>query len=227
MNRTIKNLFRDVKILLQKGIIDIIGAGIINKFLVLFTTIVLVRVLSKDEYGIFTYAYNLINLVMIFSSLGMNGAMLQFAAEQKTIEERAPIYKYTFAVGVLSNFCFSIGVIIYSLIAPENIAGSNRALRVFSFIILFQYIYTSIANYYRVELNNKRYRAVTNVNSVMYFCGAGLGAYLMGVTGTILGRYLGFFIAVVYGFYYARNSIRNIFSYRIKKFKIGIEIIKY
>ena len=227
MNRTIKNLFYDIKLLLKKGIIDIIGAGIINKLLVLFTTIVLIRVLSKNEYGIFTYAYNLINLVMIFSSLGMNGAILQFAAEQKNIEERIPIYKFTFSVGMLSNICFAIGVIIYSLTAPENIAGSNRALRMFSFILVFQYIYISIVSYYRVELNNKRYRSVTNLNSVMYFCGAGLGAYCMGITGTILGRYLGFLIAVVYGVYCARNSISKILSYNIKKIKKGIEIIKY
>ncbi len=198
----------------RKGIFDVIGAGLINKALVFFTTVLLIRILSKETYGLFSYAYNNINIVMIFSSLGMSSVMLQFASEQQIKEKRLYVDKFCVIIGVLSNCLFVLGIFIFSFFAPEKIEGANSVFRQFSFIIIVQFIFSSIVSFFRTELDNRKYRMVTNINSLFYFLGACIGAYFFSITGTIVGRYIGFIVATLVGLYLMRNDKTNMLGSR-------------
>lgn len=214
MHKKIVQLIADFNIAIKKGIVDIAGAGIINKLFMLMTTFVVIRVLTKEDYGLFSYAYNFINVVAVFSSLGMNAVMLQYASEQHDSIKRQYIYKYTFIIGTISCIFFSLLAIVYSYIIPETLPGVNPIIRLFSFVIVFQFLYQSVINYFRAELNNKLYRRTTNINSAAYFAFASLGAYVFSVKGTVLGRYFGFIIASAFGLIFIGKPVSMILRSR-------------
>lgn len=196
----------------NKGILDVVGAGLINKILVLITTVVLIRIMSKDDYGVFSYSYNIINIAIIFSSLGMNSVLIQFSSEQKEIDKRCYIDKYCTTFGLLTNLITTFGLIAYSFFAKEKIVGSNKAIRAFSAIIIFQFLFTCIVSYFRTEFDNKNYRLTTNVNSIIYFVGASIGAYVFSIYGTIIGRYIGFIIAIGYGVFKMGPKLKDVLT---------------
>lgn len=216
MGRFLAKAKRDLQGALKKGALDIVAAGVVNKVLVLMTTLVVIWLLSKEDYGVFGYAYKVINLVSIFASLGMNAVMLQYAAEQKDPEKRKYVYKYTFLFGAVTSVIVATGLIVYTFVSgylgAETLKGANSAIREFSFIVLVQFMFQSVVNYYRAELNNKKYRLVTNVNSAAYFVFASLGAWLFAVPGTIIGRYLGFIVSVAAGVLWMGPALRDIFK---------------
>lgn len=211
----------------KRGIINVFGAGVINKIFALLTNVMIVRLLSKSNYGIFSYALNIITIVIIFSSLGMDMTILQFCSEEKDTLKRQRIYKFSFYVGLLANIMVSVGVFIYSFLFPLSIPEGKAALAMISFLCIPQFLFSVIINFYRVELDNRRYGFTTNVNTICYCVGACIGAWILGIKGTIIGRYIAFIIAAIYGGYFARYNIKEIFSSPRIKVKEGIELIKY
>ena len=143
--QTIKKRFLKLKDDLHSGIkngaLDIAGAGIINRILMFLTTVVITRVLSKQDYGVYSYSFNFISFVALFCSLGMNAVMLQYASEQKDENKRDYIYKFTFELGLISCFLFSVLVVVYSLVFKEKISGINHTIRQFSFILIFALLF--------------------------------------------------------------------------------------
>ena len=65
--------------------------SIVNKIIGFFSSTILVHVLSKGEYGVFTYAWNIYSIIVIFSGLGMDSAIIQLCSEkpkEKSIARR-------------------------------------------------------------------------------------------------------------------------------------------
>lgn len=211
----------------KRGLINVFGAGVINKIFALLTNVVIVRLLSKNSYGVFSYAFNIITIVIIFSSLGMDMTILQFCSEEKDTLQRQRIYKFSFYTGLLANIMVSVAVLIFSSLVPLSIPEGKAALTMMSFLCIPQFLFSAIINFYRVELDNRRYGFTTNVNTICYCLGACIGAWLSGITGTIVGRYIAFIVAVVYGAYFAGNNIKDIFRSPMMKVREGVELIKY
>ena len=56
--------------LFETGFFHVFGSNIINQVIAFLSGIILVRILSKAEYGIYSYAYNIINFFLVFNGFG-------------------------------------------------------------------------------------------------------------------------------------------------------------
>ena len=74
--------------LLKGGFFDIVGAGTLNKAIATIMSIVLVRVLSKYDYGVYSYAFNIASFFIIFNGLGATSAALQLCCEAYQDKDR-------------------------------------------------------------------------------------------------------------------------------------------
>jgi O-antigen/teichoic acid export membrane protein len=83
--RKIKYYFDIAK---QKGFTYIVVSSLLNKVIVLASTIALNRLLSQTDYGYFSYAYNIVSMVMVISSLGVDVSLLQFCCENRSDAEK-------------------------------------------------------------------------------------------------------------------------------------------
>ena len=65
----------------KTGFFHIFGGSVINKAISFLSSIVLVRLLTKGEYGIFTYAWNIYSIILLFNGFGLESSTLQLCSE--------------------------------------------------------------------------------------------------------------------------------------------------
>lgn len=188
------------------GFAHIFTTSVINKLLSLVTNMVIVRVLSKSEYGMYSYAYNIVTIVLIVSDLGTRMARLQYCCETNDPAERKAITRFLMSIGTVSNIIFSIGTFLYATFLPLSIPGGRFALQMLSATYLFQYYYDQTCYGFRIEKDNKRYAFLTNINSIGYGAMVCIGAWLFGITGTALGKYLSFVLPIAIGFCWMKKQ---------------------
>ena len=59
------------KNLLNRGFFHILGSTLTNKLIVFASNILIVRFLTQDEYGVFSYANSIYSIVLLFTGLGL------------------------------------------------------------------------------------------------------------------------------------------------------------
>ena len=64
------------------GFFSIVGAGTLNKIISFVTGIILVRILSKADYGAYSYALNIINFFVLLNGLGTSSCIVQLCVER-------------------------------------------------------------------------------------------------------------------------------------------------
>lgn len=72
-----QEIINKIKWIIDKGVFHILGTNVVNKVLAFFTNILIVRFLTKSEYGIFGYANNIISFFLLASGLGMLSVEIQ------------------------------------------------------------------------------------------------------------------------------------------------------
>ena len=195
---------------LKKGALDIFVSSMLNKVLMLVANILLVRLMDKSDFGVYSFVYNIITIVMIVSTLGLDTAMMQFCCEKREELEKRQLEKFTIVTGVSANFIFSVLTAAYALIFPLSIPEAKWALVSFAFILPL----TCILNYQkyilRIRLDNRRFSILTNISSVAYLVASVALIPLWNLGGAISGRYLGFLIPVLVGAYYIKGAYKEI-----------------
>ncbi len=181
------------------GFAHIFTTSVINKLLSLITNMVIVRVLSKSDYGMYSYAYNIVTIVLIVSDLGTRMARFQYCCETNDPAERKAITRFLMSIGTVSNIVFSVGTFLYATFLPLSIPGGKFALQMLSATYLFQYYYDQTCYGFRIEKDNKRYAFLTNINSIGYGVSVCVGAWLFGIAGMVSGKYISFVLPVVIG----------------------------
>lgn len=189
----------------HKGALDIIVSSMLNKVFILASNVLIIRLMDQQEYGIFTYAYNVITIIMIVSSLGIDTAMMQFCCEDRPEEERLGIARFTLPFGIISNLLFSIGTFIYALLGKLSIPEGRTTLMALAFILPFPCILNYQKYWLRINKKNREFGLLSNIASASYLAASVLLIYLWGINGTILGRYLGFIIPIIIGIFFTKT----------------------
>ena len=197
----------------QKGFYSIFVSQIINNILLFGTSVLVVRLINKEDFGRYSYAYNIISLFLLINGIGMLSGFLQFGSEFSDDKVKSSAYeKYAFKTGIIASI--SISVIIMGLVKFGNnsINQSSILLLLLSLIPIFHFAYTFFETKFRVLEMNKKYSLLINLNSITYFVSVIIGSVFMNVVGIILAKYLAYSISIIYGIYSFKKSNRHIVS---------------
>lgn len=195
MIETFKSIMGKLK---RTGFVYVFGSSSVNKFISFISGIVLVRIVSKEEYGVYSYAYNIISFFLIAASCGVYSGYLQIGSETKEIEKRKHIYSYSASISFFSNIALAIVVLLVSWIVPLPLKGANFYLGLMAFFPLIQYLYEMQFVFLRVELRNKEFSISNTVSTVLVFLLSCCFSYFFSVNGLIVGRYLAYFLTFVF-----------------------------
>lgn len=216
-----------IKKLYETGFFHIFSSNVINKILLFCNGIFIVRVLSKESFGVYSYSQNLLSIFLLFSGLGINNGLLQFASKSNE-EERNEIFKFTFRLGIIINIILTGIVILYCIFCNFKIKEGKEILLYMSGFPIFTIIIDSFLIYWRAELKNKEMSVLSTINTLATVILMVMGGYLYELKGVILGKYIGFILVILVILKY--NSLEKIKQY-LKKSKINFflkkEIIKY
>lgn len=197
--------------LINTGFLHIFGSGFFNKIIAFLSSYILIKLLSKSQYGIYSYAQNIINLFMIVSGFGIGSGLLQIFCENSNDDKKINQYmKKGTIFGVSINFILALVIFVYSFFAENSFAGLKELLRVMMFIPLFDLCYELILAYYRGKSENKKYSYITTINSVLVLSLSVLGALLYDAIGLVIGRILSSLITIIISFVLFQFPYREI-----------------
>lgn len=172
------------------GFFHVFGSNVINYILAFFSSVFVIAIVSKSEYGVYSTALNRLSFFCLLSALGLISGVLQIGSENAA-DRQANLEAYRFGASRGMAFNLILGVIIFiaSLIMPEKIHGSNHYLTMLSFIPFVECINEFQKAYFRSTLDNKSFAYINTAGSVLVVACSVTGAFAGGIPGLITGRY--------------------------------------
>ncbi len=168
----------------------VFSAAVLSKLLSLLLSIVVIRILTKEDYGNLMYAYTVISFIMPFMGMGIFQSFLKYAPVQKFMYERKILFKYVFVGGIIASLILIVLLLILTPFITINTSGAYGYLLIFSALILSLFIFESIKNYLRIFYLNKAYAQLEILHAVLIFVLASTLTFYIGAYGFILALVL-------------------------------------
>ena len=182
--------------LLKTGFFHIVGAGAVNKVISMLLSIVLVRILSKVDYGCYAYAFNIVSFFVLFNGLGAAPAILQICSENhKDKLKSLAFYRYAFKGGVAMDVAIAVLILAVALFVPLAIDGSNGLLALYCLYPLVSLMCEMRLMRLRVDLKNRVYARMTNIQTLLLALFSVVGASLCQAVGLIVGQCLAYCVS--------------------------------
>lgn len=164
------------------------------------SSIVLVRILSKEANGVFSYAWNLFSLLMLASGFGLSSGTLQIASEEYGDEAKARrTYVFALRAGTVANLCIGLVLLLVSLLVKLPIEGSNGLLLLMCLLPLPMFWVELQGVYLRARRKNQAYAQLNFLQAILLFVATMAGALLLYARGLVLGRYLALTLCAAFG----------------------------
>lgn len=197
----------------NKGFFTVFISSAASKIITFIGGMIIVRVMSKDDYGAYTYVINCLGILTIVNDLGCAQATMQFCSENYRDRRK---YEAVFVYGIRSGLSFVIisvlAVLLSPLFYPYN---SDELARLTQTLCLFPLITTVnsflVANL-RSSFQTKKYAIANFVSCVLNYIVILPLAYVYGLTGAMVSKYLIPILELVFLVCFSRDSIG--FNYR-------------
>ena len=164
----------------------VLSAVVLSKLLSLLLSVVIIRILSKEDYGNLMYAYTVISFVMPFMGMGIFQSFIKYAPVQEFMYERKQLFKYTLWGGVLASLALVFILILLAPIITQRLPQSYWYLLLFSLLIVSLFIFEAVKTYLRIFFLNKAYAKLEITHAILVFVLGVSLTYFMGAIGFII-----------------------------------------
>lgn len=189
------------KRLRSTGFFSIFLSSIVSKVLVFIGSTIIVRILSKNDYGIYAYILNCVSVLCLLNDFGASTAALQFLTEDDNISKKGAIISYAVKVTIFSSAFSSILILLSPLYYPFSIVGSKNLTPILFLIPII----TTIANLspiiLRSNLENKKYAKYQIFSTFTSYFVLIILSMTFGLVGAIAAQYLYGLFILIYGIY--------------------------
>lgn len=183
---------------LKSDVSRVLMASGVNKAISMILSIVIVRILSKEDYGLFSFAYNKVSIIMVFSGFGIISGILQFCSESISSEKKKRYYKFGFVFGLIANIILSILLLVYAMVIPMDMKGASEYVFYLAWLPIIAFCYEYGNTVLRTQDRMIQYANATNINSFSYAAVSILLTLCIGIYGYVVGYYASYIIAVGY-----------------------------
>ncbi|MEG2908466.1 MAG: polysaccharide biosynthesis C-terminal domain-containing protein [Erysipelotrichaceae bacterium] len=183
-----------LKTLWGNGAFHVLGGSFLNKFVSMFASIVIVRTLSKSDYGVLSYVENIYNYAFIFAGLGLSNTILRYVVLAKDIEKKKSFYDYALKRGFIVN-CIIVSIILFGcqfLNFNESFYNAKELLMILAIALPFQHILDDYLLLERAMFSNSRYAYFSFIILVLVLLFRILGAKVAGIKGVVI------FLVIIY-----------------------------
>ena len=173
------------------GFFSIVGTSVLNKIIMFISGMILVRVLSKSDYGAYSYALNIISYFVLFNGLGASSCVVQFCVEQKNDEDAEQAYRTICWLGIFWDFVLTVSIVLAGLFVDLPIENANTLLLVLAPFPFSSLLVELQQQRLRSQFRTRQYAWATNINSILIVLCSVVGAVLASSIGLSFGRTFG------------------------------------
>lgn len=222
MNNLNVKISNKIPFLEKTGFFHVFGSSIINKIIAFMSSAILVRLLTKDEYGNFTYAWNIFSFILLLNGLGINYGILQICSEKSADSNLSyQILKWGKKFGIIVDIIIAIIILFVAFLIPLPIENSNYILGLLCIMPIFILLFEIQSSYLRANKFTIEFSKISMLNTFFVFVFSVIGAYIFKEVGLVFGRYVAYFITAIYGFKLIKKNIDSKvdveIGYNIKK----------
>lgn len=188
------NVKKNVKQLLETGFVHIFSSQVLNKVISSCSGLVVVNFLSKNDYGIYSYAINILSTFLLVSGLGLNSAILQMGSEEMHSPQRQEAFaRYGYRLGMRWNVLLCLGIVLFCAFFSFPIAGSRTVLLWMAGMPLLYFTMEVLQSYFRIRLMNKAFSYLSTGIALAGAIFLIIGAYFNSLKLIVVLRYVAYF----------------------------------
>lgn len=195
-------LSRFIKKLNEKGAFYVMAGSFLTKLTAFLGSIVVVRLMTKVDYGILTSLENIYTYAYVLAGYGLNNAVLRFMVLEKEGCAKKGILIHALASGTWFNLAL---IIVMSAIAPlfpiDGIRGMAPLLAAMLLALPLQYIFESSSCSLRALFQNKHYALLSLACVATVWTLRASGAALFGLEGAVISWPAAYGVMAVIGLF--------------------------
>lgn len=191
--------------LLSRGFFHVFGSSVINKLLGFVSGVIVIRILSVTDYGVYSYAYNILNIALLFSGLGAASSIVQLCSEANDQDKIDKIKSFGVTFGLTFDALLSLILLVIALFVPLPVEGSGFLLLLFVLYPIPEFLFEVQGAILRSSLKHKWYSYATNINTILIVGSSIVGACADGSVGLIIGRNLAALLSAVIIFCFTKE----------------------
>ncbi len=222
-------LWRLIRDLFSRGAAHIIVGNFLTKFISFFGSIFLVRLLTKEEYGVLMYFENITSYFFLFAGLGLAAGIQRYLIIADKREIKKSCIKRAFVKGNLWNIFLVISCISFIIYYPHPGSFSDHIFVgiCLAICIPFIFCYNTCFSAFRADFDYKSYAYLALTISFILIIARIIGAALGGLNYSVTFRLFAEIFCAVFCFYILyRRHYRNI-KYKTLEKSFKKELDKY
>ncbi len=189
----------------QSGFMQIFLASIFSYFVSFAGSIVYARLMGAYDYGVYSFAFNVISIILLVNGFGAASGILQYVSKHYENPQMQLSYlKLGITNGFGFNLVLSIIIILYALFANLPIIDAKYVLIAMAFFPIGR-LYIDVFHAYlrATKQNNLLAQFAISANSLLLFTNI-IGVYYWKIFGLIVATYISYVLIILWSIYIYR-----------------------
>lgn len=144
----------------------ILFASLFTKIVSFLVSIVVIRLLAKEEYGFITYAFTVIAFILPFMGAGVHQGLLRFGSLCNAQSEKKYFFQLCLKRGLLYSSILALILIVLIPIITKNVTNSAFYLYLLVFQLFGLLLFVMVGIYARLLHLNKLYAKMEIISSL-------------------------------------------------------------
>jgi len=171
----------------QRGGIHIFSSTILLRIVQFVLSVLLIRLLSKDQFGDLSYAFSITQLIIPFSGGGLYLSLLHYASIRSDAREKLALFNHTIRRGFVYSLLLVAIILLSAGLLTSTMPSSAIYLRLFCLYVLAYHFFHSIVSLLRVKKRNKAYAYSLTGNALLVLALSLTGILFANGKGYVIG----------------------------------------
>lgn len=194
----------------KTGFFSIFLSSVISKVLVFIGGTIIVRILSKNDYGTYAYVINCISMLTIFYDFGASTAALQYLTEEeKEGQEKGKIFNFTLKVTLIAALFSCLLILFSNFYYPFKIENAEKLTRFLFVVPLLSFLGSLFPIILRVNLDNKKYAIFQIFSTFINYLSLIILSLVFGLNGAIVSQYIYYLAILLFGLYLSFGYLKK------------------
>ena len=176
----------------------IFSAIILSKGLGFLLSIFVINTISTTEFGLVSYAYNIISFVAPFAGFGIFQSLGRYGPLQESQNKKRQLFKFVLTKGILASILLTGIVLAFSSVLTISLPDSHNYLMLISFLIISLFIFEVVKIYFRIHHINKLFAYLEISHSIVLLVLGIILTNLFGGFGYLLSIIISPLIIAIY-----------------------------
>ena len=200
-------MYSKIKYLFQDGFFHILTGGILVKLIAFISSILIVRIVDKANYGYLAYADNLYSYINLFTGLGLSTALIKFCQPTKEPGENKFYLSVALRYGVTFQVALSVLLCVGVSFVPIPFPQARPLIYCLILFPALTQILNTCLGFIRAMRNNQLYAVMGAIQTAVVLLVSVPSALLADVYGIPFARYVAMSVAIFTGARFMRRVI--------------------